>query len=83
MARWLSICLWLRTGSWGLGIESPTGLPAGSLLLPLPVSLPPSVHASQGYKNKMFKKIFRLYIPHSILRFKKILFLFEREIDHE
>ena len=33
VAQWLSICLWLRVWSWGLGIESCIGLPAGSLLL--------------------------------------------------
>ena len=36
-------CLWLRSQSQGLGIESHIGLPAGSLLLPPPVSLPLSL----------------------------------------
>ena len=40
VAQWLSVCLWLRSWSQGPGIESPSGLPTGSLLLPLPVSLP-------------------------------------------
>ena len=39
VAQRLSICLWLRAWSWGPGIESHIGLPAWSLLLPLPVSL--------------------------------------------
>ena len=43
VAQWLSVCLWLRAWSWGPGIEPPVGLPAGSLLHPLPVSLPLSV----------------------------------------
>ena len=42
-ARWLSICLQLRLGSQGPGIESHIGLPAGSLPLLLPVSLPLSL----------------------------------------
>ena len=43
VAQWLSLCLWLKAGPWGPGIESHIGLPAWSLLLPLPVSLPLSV----------------------------------------
>ena len=42
-AQWLSICPWPGARSWRPGIESPIGLPAWSLLLPLPVSLPLSV----------------------------------------
>ena len=38
-----SACLWPRAQSWRPGIESHVRLPAGSLLLPLPVSLPLSV----------------------------------------
>ena len=43
---WLSgwaICLWLRAWSWGPGIKPCIGVPAESLLLPLPVSLPLSL----------------------------------------
>lgn len=43
MARWLNICLWLRSWSQGPGIESRIGLPVGSLLLPLSMSPPLSV----------------------------------------
>ena len=39
MAQQLSFCLWLRTWSWSPRIKSHIGLPAWSLLLPLPVSL--------------------------------------------
>ena len=38
VAQRLSVCLPLRVGSWGPGIESCIGLPAGSLLLPQCVS---------------------------------------------
>ena len=40
VAQWWSVCLELREWFWGLGIESHIGLPAGTLLLPLPMSLP-------------------------------------------
>ena len=43
MAQWFGACLWPRVQSWGPRIESPVGLPAWSLLLPLPVSLPLSL----------------------------------------
>ena len=43
VAQWLSICLQLRVWSWGPGMELHIGLPTGSLLLPLPVSLPLSL----------------------------------------
>ena len=43
IAQWLSVCLWLVSWSWGPGIKSYIRLPRGSLLLPLPVSLPVSV----------------------------------------
>ena len=36
-------CLWSRARSWSPGIESRVGLPAWSLLLPPPVSLPLSL----------------------------------------
>ena len=45
VTQWLSVCLWLR--SWGPGIESHIRLHTGSLLLPLPVSLPLSVCLSR------------------------------------
>ena len=51
VAQWLGVCLWLR----GPGIESHITLPAGSLLLPLPVSLPLSVCLS-GINKSIFKK---------------------------
>ena len=38
MAQWLSIYLWLRAWSWGPGIESRTGLPAGEEELSLCLS---------------------------------------------
>ena len=37
-------------------LETHVGLPAWSLLLPLPVSLPLSVYVSHEYINKIFKK---------------------------
>ena len=40
VAQWLTACLWPRAWSWGPRTESHIGLPAWSLLLPLPVSLP-------------------------------------------
>ena len=40
VAQWLSVCLWLGLGSRGPGIESHIRLSVGSLLLPLPMSLP-------------------------------------------
>ena len=45
-AQRFSTCLWPRARSWSLGIESCVGLPAWSLLLPLPVSLPLSLSVS-------------------------------------
>ena len=39
VAQWLNICLQLRVSSWSSRIESHIGIPAGSLLLPLPMSL--------------------------------------------
>ena len=41
-------CLWPRAQSWSLGMEFHVGLPAWSLLLPLPVSWP----LSQSVTNK-------------------------------
>ena len=38
VAQRFSACLWPRARSWRPGIESLVGLPAWSLLLPLPVS---------------------------------------------
>ena len=40
VAQWLRVCLWVRALSRGAGMESPNRLPARSLLLPLPISLP-------------------------------------------
>ena len=40
VAQWLSVCLQLRSWSKDLEIKSYIRLPAGSLLLPLPMSLP-------------------------------------------
>ena len=56
---WLSVCLWLRLWSWGPGIKFRIGLPAGSLLLPLPVSLPLSLSVSHELKkqNKRMRTI--------------------------
>ena len=53
-AQQLSICLWLRVWSWGPRIESCIRLPVGSLLLPLPVSLPLPLCLS--WINKIFYK---------------------------
>ena len=53
VAQWLSICLWLRSWAWGPGIQSHIRFPKGSLLLPLPTSLPLSVRLS--WINKIFK----------------------------
>ena len=53
---WLSVFLRLRSWSRGPGIESHIRLPAWSLLLPLPVSLPLSVCLS-WINNKNIKKI--------------------------
>ena len=39
VAQWFGTCLWPRARSWSPGIESRFGLPAWSLLLPLPVFL--------------------------------------------
>ena len=46
VAQQFGACLWPRAQSWRPGIESHVGLPAWSLLLPLPVSLPLSVCVS-------------------------------------
>ena len=54
MAQCLSVCLWFRVWSWGPGIKFRIRVPAGSLLLPLPVSLPLSVCFS--WVNKIFLK---------------------------
>ena len=50
VAQQLSVCLWLRSRSWRPGIESRVGLPAWSLLLPPPVSLPLSLSMSIIHK---------------------------------
>ena len=51
VAQWLSICLQLRLWSWVWGLSPRIGLPAGSLLLPLSVSLPLSLCLSWINKN--------------------------------
>ena len=50
VAQRLGACLWLRARSWSPGIESHVGLPAWSLLLPLPMSLP--LYLSVSLMNK-------------------------------
>ena len=56
MAQRFSTCLRPRAWSWRPGIESHVGLPAWSLLLPLPVSLPLSLSLWLSWINKKFKK---------------------------
>ena len=46
VSQWLSIYLWLRSWSRGPRVESCIGVPTGSLLIPLPVSLSLSVYLS-------------------------------------
>ena len=43
VAQRFGACLWPRMRFWSLGIEYHVGLPAWSLLLPPPVSLPHSL----------------------------------------
>ena len=57
VAQWLSICLWLRLWSRGPGIESHIRLPTGSLLVPLPMSLPLSLCLSWINKQNLKKKM--------------------------
>ena len=52
VAQRFGACLWPRARSWVPGIESRVGLPAWSLLLPLPVSLPVSLSLSLSIMNK-------------------------------
>ena len=52
VAQRFSACLWPRARSWSPGIESHVGLPAWSLLLPPPVSLPLSLSLSMSIMNK-------------------------------
>ena len=56
MTQRLSVSLWLRTWSWRPGTESCVGLPAWSLLLPLPVSLPLSLCLSFIYSWETHRK---------------------------
>ena len=51
VAQWFGACLWPRARSWSPEIKSHVGLPAWSLLLPPPVSLPLSL----SIINKQFK----------------------------
>ena len=50
VAQWLSVCLQLRSWSWGSRIKSHIGPPAGILLLPLLLSV------CLSWINKVFKK---------------------------
>ena len=50
VAQWFGACLWPRARSWRPGIESHIRLPAWSLILPLPITLPLCV--SHEYINK-------------------------------
>ena len=53
VAQWLSVCIQLRTWSWGPGIESHIGLPVGSLLLPLSLfTLHPFSKGQEGKKKR-------------------------------
>ena len=62
IVQWLSICLWLRVWSWGAGTESCIRLP-GSLILPLPMSLPLSFCLSWINKSLKTKtKTMRIYV---------------------
>ena len=54
--QWLSICLWLRLWSRGPGTQSRNRIPVGSLLLPLPMSLPLSVSLKNRYMKNLKKK---------------------------
>ena len=54
VAQWLSICLWLRSWFRGPRTKSRTGFPTGSLVLPLPMSLLPSLCLL--WINKILKK---------------------------
>ena len=56
VAQRFSACLWPRARSWRLGIESHVGLPAWSLLLPLPVSPPLSFSLCVSYEYINLKK---------------------------
>ena len=66
VAQQLSACLQLRSWSWSPGIESHIDLPAWSLLLPLPVSLPLSLSLCLSWINKL-KKIFKKKTLYCIL----------------
>ena len=64
VAQQLRVCLWLRSWSQGPRIEFSIRLPAGSLLLPLTMSLPLSVSLMNKYINlKNFSKCFGIS-PH-------------------
>ena len=52
VAQRFSACLLPRAWSWSPGIQSHIGLPAWSLLLPLPVSLPVSLSLCLPWINK-------------------------------
>ena len=69
MAQQFSACLWPRARSWSPGIESHVGLPAWSLLLPPPVSLPLSlsiINKSILKKKGEYVKIHNKYPPFAL-----------------
>ena len=49
VAQWLRASLWLRVWSWSPRIKSHIRVPAWSLLLPLPVSLPLSLNLNVSF----------------------------------
>ena len=57
VSQWLRVCLQLRSWSQGPGIKSCIRLPPGSLLLPLPMSLP--LFLSLSWINKIFQIFFK------------------------
>ena len=74
MAQRFSARLWPRAGSWSPGIESHVGLPAWSLLLPLPVcrSDSPTHCVSGENKQNLYKK------GKEVVLFCIVLFCFDR-----
>ena len=57
VAQWLCVCLWLRSWSWGPGIESCIRFPTRGLFFPVPMPLLLSLSVSLMNKQiKSFKK---------------------------